>query len=67
MTVVIRDKILLDVVIRDKKLVGVVIRGTFFSDVFRCLLLEFLKSLNDHSTIMNRWIMVESNTLYKIV
>ena len=27
MTVVIRDKILLDVVIRDKKLLGVVIRG----------------------------------------
>ena len=37
---------MLDVVIRDKNLLGVVIRDTFFFDVSRYLLLEFLKSLN---------------------
>ena len=67
MTVVIRDKILLDVVIRDKNLLGVVIRDTFFLHVFERLFLEFLESPNDDSIIMNLWIMAESNTLYKIV
>ena len=53
------------VVIRDKKLLAVVIRFTFFFDDTGCLLVKFFISLNQNSFVMNLWIQVELDTLYK--
>ena len=51
--------------IRDKKLLDGRIRDNFFSTTFRCLLSKIRILIKENTIVLNLWIMIELDLLYK--